>query len=223
MKIGKIENNYNNNSVAFKQIMRNNISAKALKDNKYLLVVSGPSGVGKDTVMNKIIDKFNKIVTCTTRPKRPGEIDGKSYFFTTVENFIEGIKNNEFAEYVSSFSGKYYGTKKETIKNALNGKKPALAIIDVEGARSIRNSFKNDPDVNVVSVFFEPPSTETKSSIEVLKERLEKRGSETPEAIQQRLDRAADEISKKGEYDAVVAFNNPEEGIKDLKELLHLM
>lgn len=224
MQISKINDCYCNksNQVAFSRILRNDIPAKALKGNKYLLVVSGPSGVGKDTLMNVIMDRFNKIVTHTTRAMRPGEVDGKSYFFTTVEDFKRGIKNDEFVEYVSSFGDKYYGTKKETVRKALDGHKPGLAIVDVDGASSIRKCFKDDPQVNVVSIFFEPPSTETKSPIEVLKERLQKRGSETPEAIEQRLGRAMKEIARKDEYDAVIAFNNPEEGLKDMKELLNL-
>ena len=218
MQISKINNDYSNrcNPVAFKQILRNDIPAKALKDNKYLLIISGPSGVGKDTIMNEIIDKFNKIVTHTTRPKRAGEIDGKSYFFTTVEDFIEGIKNNEFVEYIKGFSGKYYGTKRETIKNALNGEKPGLLIVDVDGASNIRNNLKNDPQINVVSIFFQPPS------IKVLKERLCKRGTETAEAIQERLNRAMAEMKHAKDYDAEIQVNNQTESLKDIDKLLHL-
>lgn len=218
MRVQKIDNNCNSyNSVAFKQILRNDIPSKVLKDNKYLLIVSGPSGVGKDTVMNMIIDKFNKIVTHTTRPKRAGEIDGQSYFFTTVDKFVEGIKNNEFVEYIKGFSGKYYGTKKETIKNALDGKKPGLLIVDVDGAKNIRNNLKDDSQINVVSVFFKPPS------LDVLESRLRGRGTETAEeAILERLGKAKAEIGRACEYDAEIAFKNPDEGIEDLRSLLNL-
>lgn len=217
MQIRKINNDYNRfNPVTFQHIIRNDIPAKALRDNKYLLLISGPSGVGKDTVMNKVIDKFNKIVTCTTRPKRAGEVDGISYIFKTVEQFEEGIKNNEFVEYVKGFSGKYYGTLKETVKNALKGGKPGLLIVDVDGAKSIRNNLKDDSQINVVSIFFKPPS------MDVLKERLSGRGTETPEAIKERLDRSIAEIRRAGEYDAEIAFDNPEKGVKDLNDLLNL-
>ena len=211
-------NNYNkSNPVTFKQILRNDIPAKALKDTKYLLIVSGPSGVGKDTVMNMLLDRFNKIVTHTTRPKRAGEVDGKSYFFTTVDKFVKGIKNNEFVEYIEGFSGKYYGTKKQTIKNALNGEKPGLLIVDVDGAKTIRDNLKDDSQINVVSIFFKPPS------LDVLEKRLRGHGTETAEeAIQERLGKSMAEIKRAGEYDAEIAFNNPEEGIKDLCNLLHL-
>jgi len=218
MQITKISNDYGNshNSVAFKRIIRNDIPAKALEGNKYLLLVSGPSGVGKDTVMNEIMHKFNKIVTHTTRAKRAGEVDGKSYFFTTVDKFIESIKNNEFAEYVNSFSGRYYGTKKETIKKALDGKKPALAIVDVDGARNIKNNLKDDSQINVVSIFFRPPS------LDVLKDRLKGRGTETVEAIEERLRRSAYEIEQASMYDAEIQVNNLKESLDDMAELLHL-
>ena len=216
MQVRMINNDYRSNPVTFKQILRNDIPAKALKDNKYLLLISGPSGVGKDTIMNEIIDKFNKIVTHTTRAKRAGEIDGKSYFFTNVEEFVEGIRNNEFVEYIEGFSGKYYGTKKETIKNALTGEKPGLLIVDVEGASNIKNNLKNDPQINVVSIFFRPPS------LDVLKERLMKRGTETLEAIQERINRSIYEIKQAKNYDAEIQINNQAESLNDLDELLHL-
>ena len=220
MQVNSINNGYSygsgSNTVAFKQIIRNDIPAKVLKDKKYLLLVSGPSGVGKDSVMNELIHKFNKIVTHTTRPMRPGEINGKSYFFTTVEDFVKGIKNNEFVEYIEGFSGKYYGTKKETIKNAMDGKNPGLLIVDVDGAKNIRERLKEDPQINVVSVFFRPPS------MDILSKRLSGRGTETANSLEERLGKALKEIERAGEYDAEIAFHNVDEGIKDLKELLHL-
>ncbi len=221
MQVNMFNNNYNNRdkNISFKKIVRNDIASKTLKDNKYLLLVSGPSGVGKDSIMNQIMNKFNKIVTHTTRPKRAGEVDGKSYFFTTVDKFKEGIKNNEFVEYIEGFSGKYYGTKKETIKNALNGEKPALAIVDVDGAKNIRDNLKNDPQINVVSIFFRPPS---KEPLKVLESRLNKRGSETAESIKTRLQRAEYEINRAKEYDAEIEVNNVEESLNDIHKLLNL-
>ena len=218
MQVTSIQNNYSNksNNVAFKQILRNNIPANVLKNKNFLLFVSGPSGVGKDAAMSEISDKFNKVVTHTTRGKRQGEIDGISYFFTTVEKFVEGIKNNEFVEYVKSFSGKYYGTKKETIKKALNGEKPALLIVDVDGAKNIKKNLQNDPNINTVSIFFRPPS------LDVLRQRLLKRGTESSNAIEERLGRAKYEIDNAKYFDAEIQVNNIPETINDLKELLHL-
>ena len=107
-------------------------------------------------------------------------------------------------------------TKKATIKNALNGEKPGLLIVDVDGASTIRKNLKNDSQINVVSIFFKPPS------IDVLKERLAKRGTETADAIKERIGRAMSEIRRAGEYDAEIQVNNPPEGVKDLTELLNL-
>ena len=213
MQVTNITNSYSNyNNIVFGQILRNDIPAKVLKDNKYLLLVSGPSGVGKDTIMNELLDRFNKIVTHTTRPKREGEIDGINYFFTTIEKFVEGIKNNEFVEYVNSFSGKFYGTKRETIKKALNGQKPGLAIVDVDGAKNIKENL----DANVISIFIKPPS------MDVLKQRLLKRGTESEAQIAERLQKAAYEIEQAKNYDAVIQNENPEEGVRDIKALLNL-
>lgn len=222
MQVRTINNDYNSNrsnSVAFKRILRNDIPEKVLESKKILTIATGPSAVGKDSVLGEIMDRFNKIVTHTTRAKREGEVEGKNYFYTTVDNFVEGIKNNEFVEYVQGFSGKYYGTKKSTIKNALDGKKPALAIVDVDGAESIRKNLKDDSEINVVSIFFQPPQ---ENPLNVLRERMLKRGSETPESIKERLGRAEYEMSRANEFDAEIEVNSVEEGVNDILELLHL-
>ncbi len=218
MQIRRIGNDYNNraNSIEFKQILRNDIPAKALKGNKYILLVSGPSGVGKDTIMNMISDKFSHVVTHTTRPMREGEVNGFSYFFTSTKEFLEGIKNNEFVEYVKIFADRFYGTKRQTVEHALKSGKPALLILDVDGAKNVKKYFKDDPKVNVVSVFFRPPALET------LKQRLLKRGTETMEAITERIGRAKYEIDNAKYYDAEIQVNNVEESVNDMKQLLHL-
>ena len=122
--------------------------------------------------------------------------------------------------------GNYYGTKKETIKEALNAGKPVLLNIDVDGAKNIRESFKDDPDVKVVSIFFKPPS------LQELEKRLRKREFKSVRApeeaqaveanIQKRLARADYEIGCAGEFDAEISYYSPEEGRQDIKKLLHL-
>ena len=224
MQVTRINNDYGNkyNQVAFKRVLHDKIKTnhkltQAIKDKKYLLLVSGPSGVGKDTVMAQIINQFNKIVTHTTRAMREGEIDGQNYFFTTVEKFLEGIEKNEFVEHVKLFAGKYYGTKRETIKNALDGGKPALAIVDVDGAKNIKDKLKDDPQINVVSIFFAPPS------LKILRERLQGRDAKMPiKEMQERLGRAEYEMGRSNEYDAVISFSNPEEGVRNIRDLLHI-
>ncbi len=218
MQIRSIGNDYSNrtNSIAFKQILRNDIPAKALKGNKYILLISGPSGVGKDTIMNKLSDKFSHVVTHTTRPMREGEVNGFSYFFTSTKEFLEGIKNNEFVEYVKIFADRFYGTKRQTVEKALEGNKPVLLILDVDGAKNVKKYYKDDPKVNVISVFFRPPS------IEDLKQRLLNRGTETLEAITERVGRAKYEIDNAKYYDAEIQVNNVQESVNDMKQLLHL-
>ena len=218
MQIRSIGNDYSNrtNSIAFKQILRNDIPAKALKGNKYILLISGPSGVGKDTIMNKLSDKFSHVVTHTTRPMREGEVNGFSYFFTSTKEFLEGIKNNEFVEYVKIFADRFYGTKRQTVEKALEGNKPVLLILDVDRAKNVKKYYKDDPKVNVISVFFRPPS------IEDLKQRLLNRGTETLEAITERVGRAKYEIDNAKYYDAEIQVNNVQESVNDMKQLLHL-
>lgn len=221
MQIQKVNNNYNrSNSITFQKILRNNIPAEAIKDNHYLLLVSGPSGVGKNTIMDKLLHRFNQVVTCTTRAKREDEVEGVSYFFLTLEKFLEGVKNNEFIEYIKGFSGNYYGTKKETIQNAMNGEKPALLIVDVDGAKKIKNRLKDSSGINVVSVFIKPPSAK------VLEKRLSGRGTENAIAIQERLARSKYEMRQAKFFDAVIRNNDCEssvrDSVRDFEELLHL-
>ena len=181
-----------------------------------MIFLQGPSGVGKDTIMNKLSDKFSHVVTHTTRPMREGEVNGFSYFFTSTKEFLEGIKNNEFVEYVKIFADRFYGTKRQTVEKALEGNKPVLLILDVDGAKNVKKYYKDDPKVNVISVFFRPPS------IEDLKQRLLNRGTETLEAITERVGRAKYEIDNAKYYDAEIQVNNVQESVNDMKQLLHL-
>lgn len=225
MQVGKINNDYNYNrynSVAFKKIVKNKIPESILENKKYVVGITGPSGIGKDTLVNMVIGNFEKIVTDTTRKMRPGEIDGVSYNFKTEEKFYEGIINNKYVEYIHGFGGKYYGTSKESMKKAINSGKPGLLIVDVDGARNIRNNLKNDPEIKFLSIFFEPPAIGELRPMDVLRQRLEGRGTESQEDIEERLSRAAYEIGCKDEFDAVISFENPDEGVASLKELLHL-
>ena len=231
MQVNPINNSYSYsnrpNSVAFKKIVRNNIPKEILANRKFVVCVGGPSSVGKNAVTDKMLNLgyFKKVITHTTRNMRPGEIPGVDYHFTTKEAFETAKGNNEFVESVQSFGGQYYGTKIEAIKDALAANKPALLVVDVDGARSIREYLKNDNQIKFVSIFFEPPSIGDLSPMDVLKERIMKRSKnthETAESIKERLDNAVEVMKCKDEFDAVISFENPEEGIESMKQLLHL-
>ncbi len=166
-----------------------------LKSKGSLVVFSGPSGCGKDTVLDKIKQNgyvFDKTISATTRDMRPGETDGVDYYFLSEESFKEKINNGEFAEY-TLYNGNYYGTLKTEIENRVNNGGCVLLKIEVEGGANIKKMF---PDS--FSIFVFPPS------LEELERRLRGRGTETEESFQNRYKVAIDEMSKAPEYDYVV-------------------
>ena len=161
--------------------------------NSNLFVISGPSGVGKDTLMALIfkqIPSLKKWVTCTTRPPREGEVDGVQYFFKTPEEFKQMIDNDELVEH-NEFAGNFYGTPKAFAKEMLEAGENIITAIDVHGAENVKKEF---PQAHLI--FIEPPS------LEELRGRLLKRGTESPEYIEKRLAIVKSELDKKPLFDA---------------------
>ncbi len=165
---------------------------KAVK--KLILVISGPSGSGKTSLL-KILpeEEFYFSVSHTTRPPRKREIHGKDYYFVSEEEFVKMIKNNEFIEWVKTYEH-YYGTSKGEIQKALSQDKHLVLDIEVIGARNIKKLLGE----LVTTVFIIPPS------LEVLKDRLKKRGTENEEELQKRLERARFEINFLPWFDYVI-------------------
>ena len=171
-----------------------------------LLAVSGPSGVGKGTMVKTIISRRADVVesvSCTTRPPREGEIDGKHYFFLSKEEFERRIAEDDFLEYDEHF-GNYYGTPKSFVREALKTKSVIMEI-DVVGALNAKKTF---PECVLVMVV--PPS------VEVLRARLKGRGSETDEQIEKRLARMNYELSHKDQYDYIIVNDDLEKAIAEL-------
>ena len=170
-----------------------------LKNKGMLVVFSGPSGCGKDTVLEKVKEKgcvFDKTVSVTTRTIRSNETDGVDYYFTSKEDFQKKIDNNEFVEY-TLYSGNYYGTLKTEVENRVNKGGCVLLKIEVEGAENIKKAFPE-----AVSIFIFPPSKEE------LKKRLIGRGTETEESLNIRYSVALKEMEKAPNYDYVVINDN---------------
>ena len=163
-----------------------------------LVVISGPSGAGKGTICERIraeLPQLGYSVSATTRAPRQGEIDGKSYFFKTVEEFETMIQKGELLEYANVY-GNYYGTPKQYVLDILEGGYDVLLEIDVQGAMQVK---KNYPQC--VLVFIAPPS------LEELRNRLEGRRTDSQEVIERRMAAANEELKLAENYDYVVVNN----------------
>ncbi len=160
-----------------------------------LVVLSGPAGSGKSTVLRRLLesrDDFCFSVSLTTRSPRPNEVDGVDYFFTDRSSFEERIRRGELLEY-TEYVGNYYGTPREYVKAKTENGINVVLDIEVEGAMQVR---KADP--SAVLVFITPPDFKT------LESRLKGRGTESPEVIMKRLERAKDEIEASSKYDYII-------------------
>lgn len=167
-----------------------------MSERGLLIVFSGPSGVGKGTVRQEIFStpdhKFDYSVSMTTRPQRPGEVDGVDYFFRTREEFESLIKEGQMLEY-AEYVGNYYGTPLSYVNETLDKGIDVFLEIEVQGALQVKSKV---PDG--VFIFLTPPD------LEELEERLVGRGTDSPEVIAQRIERAKEEIALMREYDYAV-------------------
>ena len=167
-----------------------------MSERGLLIVFSGPSGVGKGTVRQEIFStpdhKFEYSVSMTTRAQRPGEVDGKDYFFRSREEFEELIRNGQMLEY-AEYVGNYYGTPLTYVNETLDNGIDELLEIEVLGALQVK---KKVPDA--VFIFLTPPD------LNELQERLVGRGTDSEEVIAQRIERAREEIALMSEYDYAI-------------------
>ncbi len=173
-----------------------------MKNLKKLIILTGPSGVGKGTVVKEILDKDKNIclsVSATTRSPRKGEQEGENYYFLSVEKFKEMINKNLFLEW-AKFAGNYYGTPLSFVKDKIEDGFIVLLEIEVEGAKQIKDKF---PDS--LSIFILPPSKEE------LERRIRNRGTEKEEAINRRLSRSTYEIASSDGFDFKVTNRDVDE------------
>jgi len=176
-----------------------------------LFVISGPSGVGKGTLVGILRERQPEIklsVSATTRKPRPGEVDGLHYFYLTKEDFKTKILDGEFLEW-AEFSGNYYGTNKKFVKEMLNQGQNLILEIDVQGALQVKERLPE-----AVLIFIEPPS------IEELKKRLFKRSTEEDEEIERRLAIVKTELEKKGLFNYIIVNDDLDVAYKNIESTI---
>ena len=176
-----------------------------------LIVVSGPSGAGKDTICQKLIKENSNIwmsVSMTTRKPRPLEKDGVDYFFVSKEDFLNKINDNTFLEY-ASYNDNYYGTPKDKVEEKLNEGKDVILVIDINGAINIKKIIPS-----ALFIFIMPPDMET------LKNRLIGRKTESKDKVVQRFITAYNEVNNYKKYNYVVVNDKVEDAVNKVKSII---
>ena len=178
-----------------------------------IIIITAPSGAGKTSITRYLMHEFPVLsfsVSAATREARGNEKEGVDYYYMSTETFKEKIKNKEFAEWEMVYEGKYYGTLKSELQRIWSLDKVPVLDIDVKGAIHIQQQYP----VNTLSIFVEPPS------VNELQIRLQARGTETPESIQARVNKASYEISFKDQFDKVVVNHNLEAACAQARQLV---
>ena len=181
-----------------------------------LIVLCGPAGVGKGTVLGRVREQHPQIwlsVSATTRKPRPGEVDGVNYFFMTEQEFLAKEDAGEFLETADVFGLAHYGTPVKPVVEHLEQNIPVILEIDIQGARSVKQR-AGELGLDVVTVFIAPPS------FEELERRLVGRGTETPEQQAKRLETAKIELAAEPEFDKVIVNNVVDDAANELWNLI---
>ena len=176
-----------------------------------LIVVSGFSGAGKGTIMKALLERYDNYalsISATTRNPRPGEEEGKAYFFKTTEEFEKMIAKDDLIEY-AMYVGNYYGTPKAYVEERLRAGKDVILEIEIQGALKVKEKFPN-----TLLLFVTPPSAEE------LRKRLEGRGTETQEVIDGRMKRAIEEAEYMDQYDYLVVNDELDVCVEEMHHLI---
>ena len=180
---------------------------------KKLIVISAPSGAGKTSIVHYLIKNISNLgfsISACSRAKRTGEVDGIDYHFLGIKHFKEKIKENAFLEWEEVYENQFYGTLKSELDRIWKEEKTPIFDVDVIGGLNIKKKYQNE----CLSIFIMPPS------LEALCNRLNKRGSESKEAIKTRLNNAEQEISRSNEFDKVVLNDNFNIACKEVKKIV---
>jgi len=183
-----------------------------------LIIFSAPSGAGKTTIVKRLLEHpdlcLEFSISAASRPKRANETNGKDYYFITAEEFRKKIANNEFVEWQEVYPGSYYGTLKSEMKRIWDKGNNVLFDVDVQGGLNLKKIFGN----NAQAFFITPPS------LEILAQRLKKRGTEDEASLKKRLDKAEYEMTFAKGFDQIIVNDNleraVEEAIQSIKSFL---
>ncbi|MGG7077421.1 guanylate kinase [Clostridium sardiniense] len=176
-----------------------------------LLVISGPSGAGKGTICKALLDKHKDIylsVSATTREPRVGEVHGVNYFFKTKEEFLQKVEEGDFLEHAEVY-GNYYGTPKSSVQKMLDEGRDVILEIDIQGALKVKENCEEG-----IFIFILPPS------MEELKQRIIRRGSETPESLMTRFKSAYKEINYISKYNYAVVNDEVDTAVTKLEAII---
>ena len=183
-----------------------------MENKGILIVVSGFSGAGKGTIMRALLDKYEETyalsVSATTRDPRPGEVEGREYFFRTVEEFEKMIAKEDLIEY-AKYVDNYYGTPRAYVEEQLERGRDVILEIEIQGALKVKEKFPE-----TLLLFVTPPSAAE------LKRRLEGRGTETPEVITSRMKRAREEAEYMDRYDYLIINDDLNECVEEMHQII---
>ncbi|MCW8862841.1 MAG: guanylate kinase [Rhodospirillales bacterium] len=178
-----------------------------------MLIMSSPSGAGKSTISRALLDceaELTMSVSATTRPPRPGEVDGRDYYFISVDDYHRMVANGEFLEHAKVFDN-YYGTPRKPVEDALSQGRDVLFDVDWQGTQQIAENAEKD----LVRVFILPPS------VKELERRLYNRAQDSEEVVKKRMAKAASEMSHYFEYDYIVINVDVAESVANVRSILH--
>ncbi len=178
-----------------------------------LIIITAPSGAGKTSITRYLLHHFPQLafsVSAATRAQRSDEVNGVDYYFLTLEEFQHKIQNQEFVEWEMVYEGRYYGTLKSELQRINANQKIPILDIDVKGAIHVQENYPEQS----LSIFVQPPS------IEELKRRLEYRATESAEALQDRLNKAAYEISFRHHFNKIIVNDNLEKACEEARHTI---
>ncbi|MBE6230459.1 MAG: guanylate kinase [Bacteroidales bacterium] len=180
---------------------------------KKVIIFSAPSGAGKSTIVGHLLKKFPFLefsVSATSRKPRGEEVDGKHYYFFSTDQFESKIRNGEFVEYEEVYAGSYYGTLKSEVERIWDKGNIIIFDIDVKGGVNLKRLY----GANAMAIFIQPPS------IEELRKRLIGRGTDSAEAIERRVAKAAEELTYAGKFDKIIVNDSLEVALKEAEDMV---